>query len=63
MHNWETPPCCGAKQSVQVWDFKSDGEPWVNRMCVNCETHWYGPEYDVLPYNKHMWNAMMEARL
>lgn len=56
--------CCGHKRSIQNWDFVVNGDvqvPYVNRMCVNCKTHWHGPESDVTEYTAREWDALMEA--
>ena len=50
--------CC-KKPSVANLDHKKGFEPevvnMVNRVCLNCKTHWYGPEGDVSEFTSKQW--------
>jgi len=34
-----------------------DVRPTVNRMCITCGAHWYGPVGDVKEYTRAEWDA------
>lgn len=61
-----TPPCC-AKQSIANMDHVSfnsmfnskEKEMMVNRMCMNCYTHWAGLVDSVKQYTRKEWDALM----
>ena len=47
--------CCKAPR-IENMDSK-DGV--VNRVCLRCETHWYGPEGSVRGFTKRAWDSYL----
>jgi hypothetical protein len=31
--------------------------PFINRLCLNCLTHWYGPPDALVTYSRREWDA------
>lgn len=52
-----TKPCC-AKPSIANHDHKFGGAT-VNRVCLHCYKHWYGPVGAVIEYTKAEWDEYM----
>lgn len=58
-------PCC-KRPSIANMDYvkhspESDPEPRVNRVCMRCWTHWFGPTDAVEKFTKREWDAQLEA--
>lgn len=69
MHRSEfvTPKCCD-KPSIATMDYKyplfEQVQTWkVNRMCLKCNTHWFGTEDNVKQYTGREWDGLMDASL
>jgi hypothetical protein len=50
------------RPNIAIMDYQkgqreSDLVPMVNRMCLTCGRHWFGPESDVKLYTRAEWDA------
>jgi hypothetical protein len=46
--------------------FVRDGEPQVekiNRICLNCYTHWAGTAGEEIQYTRKEWDALLEETM
>ena len=62
------PPQCCERPAVSSLDhtvFHADRttEERVNRICLVCRTHWYGPPEAVKQYTRAEWDELMESAL
>lgn len=59
-------PCC-RWQRVANTDFTrwngDQGQRIVNRCCLHCYTHWYGPEGEVRKFSSKNWDAWISGSL
>ena len=60
-----TPSCC-ERHSVSNMDHSKgldhQGAPMVNRICLRCGTHWYGPDgVNVVEFTRKAWDRWMNS--
>lgn len=63
--------CCSKPKvstlSNDKWVVGDDGRytslPYVNKVCLHCWAHWFGPVYNVTMYSKSQWDDMLEDSL
>lgn len=62
-----TTPCC-AKPAIQTMDYVrhapgdwDNPEPRVNRVCIRCWAHWFGPPEAVRQFTRAEWDAYVSA--
>lgn len=48
------------RPNVAVSDHMKDGVPIVNRSCLTCKAHWYGPVESVKEYTGKEWDEWMD---
>lgn len=53
--------CRCSKPRVVRMDFESHGAEHVNRQCLSCGAHWYGPAGEVQQYTRAEWDRVLEA--
>lgn len=49
------------RPSVAINDFNKEGIDTVNRCCLTCGRHWYGPTDAVKEFTNKEWDAYLEA--
>jgi len=51
------------KKYSQLEDGTNVPEPRVNRVCMNCYTHWSGSPDSIQQYTKAQWDKLLEGSL
>ncbi|MBC7752471.1 MAG: hypothetical protein H7Z73_12310 [Candidatus Saccharibacteria bacterium] len=55
--------CCKS-QNIMVSDNEQHGEPtMINRVCLNCYTHFYGLVGEVKTYTRKEWDDYLDRNL
>ena len=61
-------PCGCRRPAVQTMDYKkyspddwSNPEPRINRVCLKCWAHWFGPPDAVKFYTSKEWDAWISS--
>jgi len=58
--------CC-KKPNIQVFDYWDDlpglRERTVNRVCLNCKTHWFGDSDNPTRYTKQEWDRRLNKHV
>ena len=64
----ELHPCKCPKPAIQTMDYDKvspadwdSPEPRINRVCLKCWSHWFGPPAAVQFFTKHQWEAFINA--
>jgi hypothetical protein len=69
MHHFDVQlnPCKCSRPAIAIMDYVRDtpdkrrnGQPMVNRCCVNCYEHWFGPVGKVKQHTRKEWEKRME---
>ena len=72
MSQYRVSETCCSRQSIANLDHKkwthnsidpNETEWVVNRVCIHCYRHWYGPENNVKVYSKSEWDKWMDEAL
>ena len=62
-NNYTTPKCCDRPNVANLDHKKTSPSDWynpvlmVNRMCLRCKAHWYGPIGQVSQYTGKQWDV------
>lgn len=47
--------------AIQSFDHMQGDTQFVNRLCLKCKQHWYGPESAVREYTRQEWDAYVNS--
>jgi hypothetical protein len=49
------------RPALMKMDYRRDGVSFVNRHCITCNAHWYGPEDQVKEFTSKEWDQYLES--